>query len=206
MVRIKHRYLLVNILYPDLDNNPINSKLPDIIQINQPTTDGLTAQDLLKGIREEVDHLFGDYGAGTIQGSIGKWEISDFLIILIFIVKYWSPATSTFILRVSREHYRVAWAALSLMNQVPVRDGKKCVFKVVRVSGTIKKSQEEVIRRAREMIVKTRREMGEQSDSALSSIFGKGVDHAKADSTTKDILMVDRSDSERDEDRSDEDG
>jgi len=92
------------------------------------------------------------------------------------------------------------------MNRVPVRDGKKCVFKVVRVSGTIKKSQEEVIRRAREMIVKTRREMGEQSDSALSSIFGKEVDHAKADSTTKDILMGDRSDSENDEERSDEDG
>lgn len=124
---------------------------------------------------------------------------------LIFIVKYWSPATSTFILRTPREHYQVAWAALSLMNRVPVTGGKNCVFRVVRVSGTIRKSQEEAIRRAREMIMKARREMGEQSDSTLETIFGKAGSKGKEDSTN-DMLLVDRSDTEDEEELSDGDG
>lgn len=126
--------------------------------------------------------------------------------LLTSVVKYWSPATSTFILRVSREHYRLVWAALSLMNWVPIKDGKSCVFRVIRVSGTIKKAQEEVIRRAREMLVNTRREMGEQTDSMLDNIFGNAVDHAKEDTTTNCMREVDRSDSEGDEELSDSDG
>lgn len=190
MVRIKSRYLLVNILYPELDTETGNSKIPDIVQYHQPTTDNITANDLWKGIRAEVEYLFGDYGAGAVAGSN---------------VKYWSPATSTFILRVSREHYRIAWAALSLINRVPVKGGKNCVFRVVRVSGTIKKSQEEVIRRARDIILKTRREMDEQSGSKLESIFGKGKDHNIEDSVNA-MLKLDRNDSEVDEELSESDG
>ena len=62
-------------------------------------------------------------------------------------VKYLSLATSTFIIKVSRDHYRIAWAALSFMSRVPVDNGKRCVFRVIRVSGTIRKAQEEAVRR-----------------------------------------------------------
>jgi ribonuclease P/MRP protein subunit POP5 len=90
------------------------------------------------------------------------------------------------------------------MNSVPVKNGKRCVFRVVRVSGTIRKAEEEAIRRARELILKARREVSEQSKSTLESIFGKGEDHAGG--PTKDILQVDREDSdEEDEEISDED-
>jgi ribonuclease P/MRP protein subunit POP5 len=66
------------------------------------------------------------------------------------------------------------------------------VFQVVRVSGTIRKAEEEAIRRAREMILKTRREVGEEGDSTLTALFG-----GNAESTNiEDVLMVDRSDSE----------
>lgn len=67
MVRIKERYLLVNILYP----SAIGTKpdVPDVVVINQPTTDKLTAQALLRGIRDEVSSLFGDYGAGAMEGG-----------------------------------------------------------------------------------------------------------------------------------------
>lgn len=67
MVRIKERYLLVNILYP----SAIGTKpgVPDVVVINQPTTDKLTAQALLRAIRDEVSSLFGDYGAGSIEGG-----------------------------------------------------------------------------------------------------------------------------------------
>ena len=70
MVRIKNRYLLVNILYPGLDNMPANPKISDVVVFNQPTTDSLTPQALLKGIKAEVSNLFGDYGAGAIGDSI----------------------------------------------------------------------------------------------------------------------------------------
>jgi ribonuclease P/MRP protein subunit POP5 len=122
-------------------------------------------------------------------------------------VKYLSPATSTFILRVSRDHYRIAWAALSLMTSVPVKDGKSCVFRVVRVSGTIKKAEEEAIRRAREMILKAMREAGETVDSTLDDMFGTHKSKTTAETTkNNDVSMVDRSDSEDEEEVSDGDG
>ena len=67
MVRIKERYLLVNILYPsELGTNP---KLPDVVLLNQPTTDALTPQALVRGIRAEIAELFGDFGSGAVEGS-----------------------------------------------------------------------------------------------------------------------------------------
>ncbi|PMD62836.1 uncharacterized protein K444DRAFT_511400, partial [Hyaloscypha bicolor E] len=142
MVRLKNRYLLVNILYPELEDRKGKTKVPDIVEFNQPTTDAFTAGALLKGLKAEIADVFGDYGSGAISESLN--------------VKYLSPATSTFILRVSRAYYKLAWAALSLMTSVPVKDGKNCVFRVVRVSGTIRKAEEEAIRRARELILKAR--------------------------------------------------
>ncbi|KUJ16354.1 uncharacterized protein LY89DRAFT_545147, partial [Mollisia scopiformis] len=109
MVRLKNRYLLVNILYPELEKSQLNSNIPDVVIFNQPTTNDLNASALMRGIRAEVSSLFGDYGMGTVSESLA--------------VKYLSPATSTFILRVSRAHYQVAWAALSMMTSVPVKGG-----------------------------------------------------------------------------------
>lgn len=88
------------------------------------------------------------------------------------------------------------------MNAEPVKNGKSCVFRVVRVSGTIRKAEEEGIRRAKEIVIMARREMGEQSDSTLDSIFGKGGKNTQADSN--DITMVDAVASE-DEEISDDD-
>ncbi|KAG4030607.1 hypothetical protein MFRU_011g00660 [Monilinia fructicola] len=190
MVRIKNRYLLVNILYPELEKNSgSKDKLPDVVLFNQPTNDALNARALLRGIQMEVANLFGDYGSGAIADSIA--------------VKYLSSATSTFILRVSRAHYRVVWAALSLMNSLPIKNGKNCVFRVVRVSGTIRKAEEEAIRRAREMILKARRDVGEQSESTLERMFGAKKETAES---AKDVMMVDAVDSDEDEELSDGNG
>jgi ribonuclease P/MRP protein subunit POP5 len=69
-----------------------------------------------------------------------------------YIVKYCSSATSTAIIRVARAHYRMVWAALTFTSRLPKPIDKPCVVQVVRVSGTIKKSEEEAIRRARLLI------------------------------------------------------
>lgn len=79
MVRLKNRYLLVHILYPDAPNaklplsNPPNS-IPDVVQFHRPTPDTLTPQLLVRAIRDEVALLFGDYGVGVTAGSLsGKF-------------------------------------------------------------------------------------------------------------------------------------
>jgi ribonuclease P/MRP protein subunit POP5 len=75
MVRIKNRYLLVNILYPGLDGS-IPDGTPDLLAINQPTSQSLTNQTLLKGIRSQVTELFGDYGSGAVSDSLtGKLSL-----------------------------------------------------------------------------------------------------------------------------------
>ncbi|KAJ8131545.1 hypothetical protein O1611_g2084 [Lasiodiplodia mahajangana] len=151
MVRIKERYLLVNIIYPtELGTRP---NLPDVVVLNQPTSDELTPVALLRAIRAEVAALFGDYGSGALE------------------VKYLSQATSTFILRIARASYRLVWTALSFMNSVPVRNGKPCVFRVVHVSGTIRKAEEEAIRRARKLIFEAKGGQPTKASDPLSNIF-----------------------------------
>jgi len=76
MVRIKQRYLLVNILYPEAgEPSPpwhVNAKqpLPDIVQFHQPTPDDLTQQSLVRAIREQIAFLYGDYGVGITANGL----------------------------------------------------------------------------------------------------------------------------------------
>ena len=77
MVRIKYRYLLVNILYPEQEVQnkkqlPAGSKdsLPYIVQFRRPGPDSLNGKLLSRLIREGVADLFGDYGSGMVSGSL----------------------------------------------------------------------------------------------------------------------------------------
>ena len=70
MVRLKHRYLLVNILYPDPSGAARTAAVPDVVQFQQPTSDKLTPQLLARIVRDGVAELFGDYGSGMIAGSL----------------------------------------------------------------------------------------------------------------------------------------
>ena len=72
------------------------------------------------------------------------------------------------------------------------------MFRVVRVSGTIRKAEEEAIQRARNLILQARRQMDQQSESTLDNILGMRYNHS-GDSTTKDNLMVDREDSDEED-------
>lgn len=70
MVRIKERYLLVNIVYPDSSQNPSMPPLPDILVYNQPTIDTFTARSFSHAVKAEIANLFGDYGAGTVERTL----------------------------------------------------------------------------------------------------------------------------------------
>ncbi|KZF19373.1 hypothetical protein L228DRAFT_263709 [Xylona heveae TC161] len=162
MVRLKNRYLLVQFLYPSTDSASKPSKdVPALVEFHQPSPPTLTAAVLARAIRAETGYLFGDYGAGMTSGSL--------------VVKYLSPATSTAIIRVTRAHYRLVWAALSFMTSVP-GSGKPCVVHVVKVSGTIRKAEEEAIRRARNMVLRAKKQnqSGFNLDLLTESIPGSG--------------------------------
>ncbi|THX96129.1 hypothetical protein D6C79_01264 [Aureobasidium pullulans] len=151
MVRLKHRYLLLNILYPDAETPTkpsTDAELPHVISFRRPSSDKLNAQLLARIIRDGVAELFGDYGSGMIAASLVA------------------------IVRVSRAHYRLVWAALSFVTRLPKPIDQNCVIQVVRVSGTIRKAEEEAIRRAKAAIIRvTARDNG--AEFILDKMLGK---------------------------------
>jgi ribonuclease P/MRP protein subunit POP5 len=69
MVRVKNRYLVVNFLYPEPPAK-CKTQLLDVIQINSPTPDALKQGLIIRMIREGVEELFGDYGAGMVSSGL----------------------------------------------------------------------------------------------------------------------------------------
>lgn len=67
------------------------------------------------------------------------------------------------------------------MNQVPTKNPRPCVFRVVRVSGTIRKVEEEAVRRAKLFMLAATEEMaGKPSTGALDALLraqdqGRGI-------------------------------
>ena len=169
MVRIKQRYLLFNILYPTNPSTPNNqpaTATPSLsyISIHRPSPSYVTSRNVLSTLRNNISNIFGDHGMGVTQASLK--------------IVYFSPATSTCILRCPRAHFRLVWASLTFMDSLPgERYGDpriKCVVQVVRVSGTIRKSEEELLRRARRDVVRAKLEgMGEET-TLLDSLIGGG--------------------------------
>jgi ribonuclease P/MRP protein subunit POP5 len=90
MVRLKDRYLLVNIIYSDVPPGQAKGSVPDLLLYNQPTSSELRPQHLLKAIRSEVAALFGDCGSGAIdrslQGNIPHKQLSHLLIIYLQLI------------------------------------------------------------------------------------------------------------------------
>lgn len=76
MVRLKHRYLLVNILYPEDGGGTKHSKFhsddntPYAVRVRRPSDDRVDGKLLARLIRDGVSELFGDYGSGMIAGSL----------------------------------------------------------------------------------------------------------------------------------------
>ncbi|CAK7224087.1 RNA-binding protein pop5 [Sporothrix bragantina] len=201
MVRVKERYLLVNILYPRdgttldkaSDGKDGNKEIPEFVAIRQATQSDLTRQLLVRGIKAEAQALFGDCGAGAIERTLS--------------VKYFSLPTSTFILRITREHLRYVWTALTFMRSVPVRNGRPCIFRVARVGGTIRKVEEEAIRQARTLILATKAYMAGNKTSAFELLTRSTKAKGKGSAMTrrKDFVADIVSDDDGEDDNGDED-
>ena len=73
MVRIKHRYLLINVLYPDGPASKLiydPEETPDTVQFHQPSSPEWTDVVLRRLVQQNVSELFGDYGSGMVAGSL----------------------------------------------------------------------------------------------------------------------------------------
>lgn len=194
MVRIKHRYLLLNILYPELPaTRGQNLTVPESLKFHSPSPNHFNAPFLLSHLRHCISNLFGDCGLGLAAGSLK--------------VVYISPATSTAIIRCPRQHFRVVWAALTFMNELPGSKrgdmNTRCVIQVVRVSGTIRKSEEELVRRARREVVRAKGMQDGQNIGILDHMLGQDLHSAKsvqAGDLASDTNSVDDKDSGTEDD------
>jgi hypothetical protein len=65
----------------------------------------------------------------------------------------------------------MVWAALSFTTHLPLKSSNlPCVIQVVRVSGTIRKAEEEAIRRARLQIRLAQRTTGGEANAAVKAV------------------------------------
>lgn len=140
MVRLKSRYLLFEVLYPDQLTYSSPSSAGDVphvlacMQLRQPPLN-LDARRLLHAVKASISTNFGTQGDGQVKSTLA--------------IKYFSPRTSTGILRVARDHFRIVWAALAYLTEI---EGKRVVVRVIRVSGTIKKCEQAAIARDKQVI------------------------------------------------------
>jgi ribonuclease P/MRP protein subunit POP5 len=170
MVRVKFRYLVVNFLYPEPAAKSKTS-LPDIVQIHSPTPDAFHLGQLIKMIREEVAELYGDYGMGMVSpGLKGTYNYYILNYANISTVVYWSPSTSTAIVRCPRDHYEMVWSALTYVSRLPKPVDIPVVIRVLRVTATIKKAEEEVIRRSQLIIKRAKAWEGKGELPMLQSV------------------------------------
>lgn len=218
MVRLKNRYLLFQIHYPQ-NTTPSSAPSPSTSTANPtvsrtlafhaPSPDTLTPKLLLQSLRDSISLYFGDYGSGIVSANLS--------------IKYLSPATSTGIVRCARAHYRLVWAALTWITGLPTgnttegrgRGGSSvdCVVRVVRVSGTIKKVEEECVRRARALAIRVRVESEQDHDGGesvgTSEMKSAKAGASEAGSGRRDVEVkgvVDDDDDHEDDDNSDREG
>ena len=167
MVRIKHRYLLLNFLYssPSTSTSALSkpsTDTPSYLSLHAPTPSYLTPALLISHLRDSITAHFGDTALGLTSASLR--------------VVYLSPATSTAIIRCPRAHVKLVWASLTYMTHLPgarrQEKGIDCVVRVVRVSGTIRKSEEELIRRASGEVVRAKRAQEEGEADVFAKLIG----------------------------------
>jgi ribonuclease P/MRP protein subunit POP5 len=96
MVRIKHRYLLINILYPSevQSEKPrtATNQVPDVVKFHQPTPEDFDAAALRKLIIGHVSKIFGEYGVGAINGRL-QGLISPFALAMMMMMTILTPSS-----------------------------------------------------------------------------------------------------------------
>jgi ribonuclease P/MRP protein subunit POP5 len=91
-----------------------------------------------------------------------------------------------------------------MMDHIPVKDGNICTYRVVHVSGTMRKVEEEAIRRDRDLMFAVKDAAGAKNNSALAAIMGEGKRTREQQAAGKNPYVdVDVEDESEDEDMAD---
>lgn len=112
MVRLKHRWIVGQILYENT------------------STGEVTASEIQIALREKIQILFGDVGAGSFGNST--------------MVRFFDKETSIFVVRTTREACKDVWFAMSCISCIQKLN---IIIRVIRVSGSVRtcaKSLEEI--------------------------------------------------------------
>ncbi|OBA21849.1 hypothetical protein METBIDRAFT_39205 [Metschnikowia bicuspidata var. bicuspidata NRRL YB-4993] len=146
MVRLKHRYILFEILYPpsaygtsreqkekfsEFSQTPKDA----LLHMHSPSPSAVSPRSILLLLKRVIVDHYGEFASGTVGSLI--------------IVKYFSNRTSTGILRCSRNDFHIVVAALALIDKIETH---RVVVRSVHVSGTIRKCEDFSIRRARKLM------------------------------------------------------
>lgn len=83
----------------------------------------------------------------------------------------------------------MVWAALTYITRLPKPVDRPVVVRVVRVSGTIKKAEEEVIRRS-QLVVKRARAWEESGSGGMAMPMLQSVEKAVVDTERKREVLV----------------
>ncbi|CAK9438092.1 uncharacterized protein LODBEIA_P24130 [Lodderomyces beijingensis] len=148
MVRVKHRYILFEILYPpsaspsSADFHELaKSQQSCLLALHKPTPSGITQRTILHAIRKSLEIHYGDIAAG----SAGQ----------LMSVRYFSNKTSTGIIRCDRDQLNWVVGAMTLVTKLRENsenggsgsgEGDHVILRCVHASGTIKKCEEFSVR------------------------------------------------------------
>lgn len=121
---IKNRWLLVEFI-------PFNDTGATFLP-----SEGITSKHIWNALKESVISNFGDTGWGAVGMSLtGElyWASTDLQTLSYQdTVKYFSPTTNLCIIRVGRDHHRIAWGAVTLVKKL---QGKTYLPNVIHLSG-----------------------------------------------------------------------
>ncbi|KAL0948650.1 hypothetical protein HGRIS_010454 [Hohenbuehelia grisea] len=123
---LQNRWLLVEFI--PFPRNPA---------IKAPST--LDGQQIWNALKQSIISNFGDTGWGAVGLSLN--------------VKYFSPTTYICIIRVARDHHKIAWGGLSLLTTI---QGVRYIPNVIHVSGTIKQAQLAAVSHNRAVVARYR--------------------------------------------------
>jgi ribonuclease P/MRP protein subunit POP5 len=97
----------------------------------------INGKQIWSALKQSVLNNFGDTGWGAVglslTGMLVPFHPLTLQISLMrHAVKYHSPTTNVCIIRVARDHHRIAWGAVTLLTSI---EGHKYIPNVVHVSG-----------------------------------------------------------------------
>lgn len=146
MVRFKNRYLLVQLIYGPRESSTGGCPAGGSGKV-------VNEKSLIDLIRQSIQINFGDLGAGEAGADLN--------------LKYYSPVTSTLILRCKRDQVNRVRASLLFINQINPQT--PVIFNVIHLSGTIRKTQSFLIEFDRQSILSFNNDNQNQTQTAEQS-------------------------------------